>query len=140
MPDLRQLGQGRFEGGDGTQGPGVSRTRSASSVTVSRPSAAFLAVPQFLPQLARVRRAGTMAGVPWSRAALKRPVVLVTVWAVVLLTAAAVFGRAGLGSLIVLGATGVVADRLSRTVLTPGRFSRGPPLRWQRLLTGVGAC
>ena len=62
-----------------------------------------------------------------------------TLW-VVLLTAAAVFGRAGLGSLIVLGATGVVADRLSRTVVTPGRFSRGPPLRWQRLLTGVGAC
>ena len=32
--------------------------------------AAFLAVPQFLPQLARVRRAGTTAGVSWSWAAL----------------------------------------------------------------------
>ena len=106
--------------------------------------AAFLAVPQFLPQLARVRRAGTMAGVSWSWAALtsvnnaawlayfalsgfwtalvpaisatvlsgwlavvlarrgggmpKRPMVLASVWAVVLLTAAAAFGRTGLGS------------------------------------------
>ena len=32
--------------------------------------AAFLAVPQFLPQLARVRRAGPTAGVSWSWAAL----------------------------------------------------------------------
>ena len=32
--------------------------------------AVFLAVPQFWPQLARVRRAGTMAGVSWLRAAL----------------------------------------------------------------------
>ena len=32
--------------------------------------AAVLAVPQFLPQLARVRRAGTTAGVSWSWAAL----------------------------------------------------------------------
>jgi hypothetical protein len=32
--------------------------------------AAFLAVPQFLPQLSRVRRAGTTAGVSWSWAAL----------------------------------------------------------------------
>ena len=32
--------------------------------------AAVLAVPQFWPQLARVRRAGTMAGVSWSWAAL----------------------------------------------------------------------
>src|ERR1700691_6191716 len=32
--------------------------------------AASLAVPQFLPQLARVRRAGTTAGVSWSWAAL----------------------------------------------------------------------
>ena len=107
-------------------------------------AAAVLAVPQFLPQLARVRRAGTMAGVSWSWAALtsvnnvawlgyfalsgfltalvpaisatllsgqlavvlarrgggipKRPMVLVSVWAVVLLTAAAAFGRTGLGS------------------------------------------
>ena len=105
--------------------------------------AAFLAVPQFLPQLARVRRAGTTAGVSWSWAALtsvnnaawlgyfalsgfwtalvpaisamllsgllavvlarrggvpKRPVMLASVWAVVLLTAAAVSGRTGLGS------------------------------------------
>ena len=34
--------------------------------------AAFLAVPQFLPQLARVRRASTTAGVSWSWAALAR--------------------------------------------------------------------
>jgi uncharacterized protein with PQ loop repeat len=107
-------------------------------------AATFLAVPQFLPQLARVRRAGTTAGVSWSWAALtsvnnaawlgyfalsgfwtalvpavsatllsgqlavvlarrgggipKRPLVLVSVWAVVLLTAVAVFGRSGLGS------------------------------------------
>jgi uncharacterized protein with PQ loop repeat len=32
--------------------------------------AAFLAVPQFLPQLSRIRRAGTTAGVSWSWAAL----------------------------------------------------------------------
>ena len=110
--------------------------------------AAFLAVPQFLPQLTRVRRAGTVAGVSWSWAALtsvnnaawlayfalsgfwtalvpaisatvssgwlavvlarrggglpKRPMVLASVWAVVLLTAAAVFGRAGLGSALVV--------------------------------------
>ena len=106
--------------------------------------AAFLAVPQFLPQLARVRRAGTTAGVSWSWAALtsvnnaawlgyfalsgfwtalvpaisaallsgllavvlarrgggipKRPLVLVSVWTVVLITAVAVSGRTGLGS------------------------------------------
>ena len=106
--------------------------------------AAVLAVPQFLPQLARVRRAGTMAGVSWSWAALtsvnnaawlgyfalsgfwtalvpaisatvlsgllavelarrgggmpKRPMVLTSVWAMVLLTAAAASGRTGLGS------------------------------------------
>src|SRR5580692_6661725 len=103
-------------------------------------AAAFLAVPQFLPQLARVRRAGTTAGVSWSWAALtsvnnaawliyfalsgfrtalvpalsatllsgylavvlarhgggmpKRPLVLTSAWAAVLLTAAAVSGRA----------------------------------------------
>jgi uncharacterized protein with PQ loop repeat len=100
-------------------------------------------VPQFLPQLSRVRRAGTTAGVSWSWAALtsvnnaawlgyfalsgfwtalvpaisatvlsgqlaivlarrgglpKRPAVLALAWAVVLLTAAVVSGRAGLGS------------------------------------------
>ena len=110
--------------------------------------AAVLAVPQFLPQLARVRRSGTMAGVSWSWAALtsvnnaawlayfalsgfwtalvpaisatvlsgllavelarrgggmpKRPMVLTSVWAVVLLTAAAAFGRTGLGAALVL--------------------------------------
>jgi uncharacterized protein with PQ loop repeat len=108
--------------------------------------AAFLAVPQFLPQLARVRRGGTTAGVSWSWAALtsvnnaawlgyfalsgfwtalvpaisatvlsgqlavvlarrgggmpQRPMVLVSVWALVLFTAAAVFGRTGLGSVL----------------------------------------
>ena len=106
--------------------------------------AAVLAVPQFWPQLARVRRAGTTAGVSWSWAALtsmnnaawlgyfalsgfwtafvpaisaallsgqlavvlarrgggmpKRPMLLASAWAVVLLTAAAAFGRTGLGS------------------------------------------
>jgi uncharacterized protein with PQ loop repeat len=106
--------------------------------------AACLAVPQFLPQLARVRRAGPTAGVSWSWAALtsvnnaawlgyfalsgfwtalvpavsamllsgllavvlarrgggvpKRPMMIASVWAVVLLTAAAVSGRTGLGS------------------------------------------
>lgn len=101
-------------------------------------------MPQFLPQLARVRRAGTTAGVSWSWAALtsvnnaawlgyfalsgfwtalvpaisatllsgllavvlarrgggvpKRPMMLASAWAVVLLTAAAVSGRTGLGS------------------------------------------
>ena len=108
-------------------------------------AAAVLAVPQFWPQLARVRRAGTTAGVSWSWAALtsvnnaawlgyfalsgfwtalvpalsatllsgqlavvlarrgglpKRPLVLVLAWAGVLLTAAAVSGRAGLGSVL----------------------------------------
>ena len=107
-------------------------------------AAACLAVPQFLPQLARVRRSGTMTGVSWSWAALtsvnnaawlayfvlsgfwtalvpaisatllsgqlavvlarrsggmpKGPMVLVSAWAVVLLSAAAAFGRTGLGS------------------------------------------
>jgi len=106
--------------------------------------AAALAVPQFLPQLARVRHAGTVAGVSWSWAALtsvnnaawlgyfalsgfwtalvpavsatvlagllavelarrgggvpKRPMLLASAWAVVLFTAAAAFGRTGLGS------------------------------------------
>jgi uncharacterized protein with PQ loop repeat len=105
--------------------------------------AAFLAVPQFLPQLARVRRAGTTAGVSWSWAALtsvnnaawlayfalsgfwtalvpaisatllsgqlavvlarrggvpKRPMMFVSAWAMMLLTAALAFGRTGLGS------------------------------------------
>lgn len=107
--------------------------------------AAVLAVPQFLPQLARVRRAGTTAGVSWSWAALtsvnnaawlgyfalsgfwtalvpaisatvlsgqlavvlarrgglpKRPLVLASAWAGVLLIAAAVSGRTGLGSVL----------------------------------------
>lgn len=107
-------------------------------------AAACLAVPQFWPQLARVRRAGSTAGVSWSWAALtsvnnaawlvyfalsgfwtalvpaisatllsgqlavvlarrgggmpKRPAVLVAAWAIVLLSAAAGFGRSGLGS------------------------------------------
>jgi hypothetical protein len=110
-------------------------------------AATFPAVPQFLPQLARVRRVrrvGSTAGVSWSWAALtsvnnaawlgyfalsgfwtalvpaisatllsgqlavvlarhgggvpKRPMVLVSAWAVVLLSAAAAFGRTGLGS------------------------------------------
>src|SRR3984885_15328467 len=111
-------------------------------------AAASLAVPQFLPQLARVRRAGTTAGVSWSWAALtsvnnaawlgyfalsgfwtalvpaisatvlsgllavvlarrgggmpKRPAVLVSVWAAVLLTACAAFGRIGLGSALAI--------------------------------------
>jgi uncharacterized protein with PQ loop repeat len=106
--------------------------------------AACLAVPQFLPQLARVRRAGSTAGVSWLWAALTsvnnaawlayfalsgfwtaivpavsaavlsgllavvlarrgggvpiRPMMLASMWAVVLLTAAAAFGRTGLGS------------------------------------------
>jgi uncharacterized protein with PQ loop repeat len=105
--------------------------------------ATFLAVPQFLPQLVRVRRAGTTAGVSWSWAALtsvnnaawlgyfalsgfwtalvpaisatvlsgllaivlarrggvpKRPLMLTSAWAAVLLAAAAVSGRQGLGS------------------------------------------
>jgi uncharacterized protein with PQ loop repeat len=110
--------------------------------------AAFLAVPQFLPQLTRVRRAGPTAGVSWSWAALtsvnnaawlgyfalsgfwtalvpavsatvlsgllaivlarrrggvqKRPMVLASVWAVVLLTAATAFGRTGLGSALAI--------------------------------------
>ena len=106
--------------------------------------AAVLAVPQFLPQLARVRRSGTTAGVSWSWAALtsvnnaawlayfalsgfwtalvpaisatvlsgllavelarrgggmpERTMALASAWAVALLTAAAAFGREGLGS------------------------------------------
>jgi len=110
--------------------------------------AAVLAVPQFLPQLARVRRAGTVAGVSWSWAALtsvnnaawlayfalsgfwtalvpaasatvlsgllavvlarrsgrlpRRAMALASAWAVVLLTAGAASGRAGLGSALAL--------------------------------------
>jgi len=106
--------------------------------------AAVLAVPQFLPQLARVRGAGTTAGVSWSWAALtsvnnaawlgyfalsgfwtaivpaisatvlsgvlaivlarrgggmpKLPLMLASVWAVLLLVAGVAFGRTGLGS------------------------------------------
>src|SRR5579863_7911182 len=106
--------------------------------------AAVLAVPQFVPQLARLRRTGETAGVSWSWAALtsvnnaawlgyfalsgfwtalvpaisatllsgllavvlarrrggvpKRPMMLASAWAVVLLTAAAASGRTGLGS------------------------------------------
>jgi uncharacterized protein with PQ loop repeat len=106
--------------------------------------AAILAVPQFLPQLARIRSAGTVAGVSWSWAALtsvnnaawlgyfalsgfwtaivpavsatvlsgllavvlarrgggmpKRPLLLASAWAAVLLTAGVAFGCTGLGS------------------------------------------
>ena len=106
--------------------------------------AAILAVPQFLPQLARLRRTGETAGVSWSWAALtsinnaawagyfalsgfwtalvpafsatvlagaltvmlarrgtgipRRPAALALVWAVLLITAASLFGRAGLGT------------------------------------------
>jgi uncharacterized protein with PQ loop repeat len=106
--------------------------------------AAILAVPQFLPQLARLRRTGQTAGVSWSWATLtsvnnaawfgyfalsgfwtalvpalsatalagalammlarhgagvpRRPAVLILVWAALLVTAAAFFGRVGLGS------------------------------------------
>jgi len=106
--------------------------------------AAVLAVPQFLPQLARVRGAGTTAGVSWSWAALtsvnnaawlgyfalsgfwtaivpaisatvlsgvlaivlarrgggmpKLPLMLASVWAVLLLVAGVAFGGTGLGS------------------------------------------
>ena len=108
--------------------------------------AAVLAVPQFLPQLARLRRTGKTAGVSWSWAALtsvnnaawfgyfalsgfwtalvpaasatvlagalavmlarrgagvpRRPAVLAMVWAVLLILAAGLFGRAGLGTLL----------------------------------------
>jgi uncharacterized protein with PQ loop repeat len=106
--------------------------------------AAVLAVPQFLPQLARLRRTGETAGVSWSWAALtsinnaawfgyfalsgfwtalipavsatvlsgalavmlarrgagipRRPAALVVVWAALLILAAGLFGRAGLGT------------------------------------------
>jgi uncharacterized protein with PQ loop repeat len=106
--------------------------------------AAVLAVPQFLPQLARLRRTGATAGVSWSWAALtslnnaawlgyfalsgfwtalvpalaatvlagtlaimlarrgagasRRSAVLVLGWAAMLLTAAGLFGRLGLGT------------------------------------------
>ena len=107
-------------------------------------AAAILAVPQFLPQLARLRRTGETAGVSWSWAALtsinnaawaayfalsgfwtalvpavlatvlagaltvmlgrhgagfpRRPAALALAWSVLLITAASVFGRAGLGT------------------------------------------
>ena len=107
-------------------------------------AAAVLAVPQFWPQLARVRRTGTTAGVSWSWAALtsvnnaawlgyfalsgfwtalvpavsatllsgqlavvlarrggrvpRRPLILVSMWAALLLAAALAFGRTGLGA------------------------------------------
>jgi uncharacterized protein with PQ loop repeat len=106
--------------------------------------AAVLAVPQFLPQLARLRRTGQMAGVSWSWAALtsvnnaawfgyfalsgfwtalvpavsatvlagalavmlarrgagvpRRAAALVLAWAALLITAAGLFGRVGLGT------------------------------------------
>ncbi len=106
--------------------------------------AAILAVPQFLPQLARLRRTGETAGVSWSWAALtsvnnaawagyfalsgfwtalvpaisatvlagalavmlarrgagfpRRPAALALAWTALLITAASLFGRAGLGT------------------------------------------
>jgi uncharacterized protein with PQ loop repeat len=106
--------------------------------------AAILAVPQFLPQLARLRRTGETAGVSWSWAALtsinnaawagyfalsgfwtalvpaisatvlagslavmlarrgagvrRRPVALALAWTALLIAAAGLFGRAGLGT------------------------------------------
>jgi len=106
--------------------------------------AAFLAVPQFLPQLARLRRTGETAGVSWSWAALtsinnaawagyftlsgfwtalvpaisatalagvlavmlarrgagfpRRSVVLALAWVALLISAAGLFGRSGLGT------------------------------------------
>ena len=108
--------------------------------------AAVLAVPQFLPQLARLRRTGETAGVSWSWAVLtsvnnaawfgyfalsgfwtalvpavsatvlagvlavmlarrgagvpRRPAALVVVWAALLILAAGLFGRAGLGTVL----------------------------------------
>jgi hypothetical protein len=47
--------------------------------------AAVLAVPQFLPQFARLRRTGETAGVSWS-------------WAALLIAAAGLSGRGGLGT------------------------------------------
>jgi len=107
-------------------------------------AAAILAVPQFLPQLARLHRTGEMAGVSWSWAALtsinnaawagyfalsrfwtalvpaisatvlagalavmlarrgagfpRRPAALALVWTALLITAASLFGRGGLGT------------------------------------------
>jgi uncharacterized protein with PQ loop repeat len=106
--------------------------------------AAILAVPQFLPQLARLRRTGQTAGVSWSWAALtsvnnaawagyfalsgfwtalvpaisatvlagtlavmlarrgagvpRRPAALALAWTALLITAASLFGRTGLGT------------------------------------------
>ena len=108
--------------------------------------AAVLAVPQFLPQLARLRRTGETAGVSWSWAALtsinnaawagyfalsgfwtalvpaisatvlagvlavmlarrgagfpRRPAALALAWAALLIAAAGLSGRAGLGSVL----------------------------------------
>ena len=109
-------------------------------------AAAILAVPQFLPQLARLRRTGETAGVSWSWAALtsvnnaawfgyfalsgfwtalipavsatvlaaalavmlarrgtgvpRRPAALVVAWVALLILAAGLFGRAGLGTVL----------------------------------------
>ena len=109
-------------------------------------AAAVLAVPQFLPQLARLRRTGEMAGVSWSWAALtsinndawsgcfalsgfwtalvpavsatvlagtlavmlarraagvpRRPAALAVVWAALLVLAAGLSGRVGLGTVL----------------------------------------
>jgi uncharacterized protein with PQ loop repeat len=109
--------------------------------------AAILAVPQFLPQLARLRRTGETAGVSWSWAALtsvnnaawagyfamsgfwtalvpaisatvlagalavllarsgdgvpRRPAALALAWTALLIAAAALFGRAGLGTALI---------------------------------------
>jgi uncharacterized protein with PQ loop repeat len=109
--------------------------------------AAILAVPQFLPQLARLRRTGETAGVSWSWAALtsvnnaawacyfamsgfwtalvpaisatvlagalavllarrgdgvpRRPAALALAWAALLVAAAVLFGRAGLGTALI---------------------------------------
>jgi uncharacterized protein with PQ loop repeat len=110
-------------------------------------AAAILAVPQFLPQLARLRRTGETAGVSWSWAALtsvnnaawacyfalsgfwtalvpaisatvlagalavllarsgggvpRRPAALALGWTALLIAAAGLFGRAGLGTALI---------------------------------------
>jgi uncharacterized protein with PQ loop repeat len=110
--------------------------------------AAFLAVPQFLPQLARVRRAGTMAGVSWSWAALTSVnnaawlayFALSGLWTALVPAISATVLAAWLGELlcwgvfgihvadprlIVLGATGVAASSL---VLARVSWPRTTPL------------
>ena len=136
-------------------------------------AAAILAVPQFLPQLARLARTGETAGVSWSWAALtsinnaawagyfalsgfwtalvpaisatvlagalavmlarrgagfpRRPAALALAWTALLITAASLFGRAGLGTALTVAFLLQVTPSVGRRTepITPPASPKG---------------